>query len=137
MWPEQIPLSYTWRNLKARGLTTALAATGTVHAQSAEPGTAASKVALRGEAYGVKVAEIRLVRRGDVLVVQADIQNAEANNRQVYYRFRWLDGSGMQVGDGEAWKPLLVLGQQSIPVKGVAPTSAVVDFRIEMNVEKL
>ncbi|MBN8488204.1 MAG: YcfL family protein [Burkholderiales bacterium] len=114
-------------------------ASGQVLAQSApvpETGGVTSKLLLRGDAHGVKVNEMRMVRRSDVLVIQADLYNAESANRQVYYRFRWMDGSGMQVGDGEPWKPLLVMGQQSQLVKGVAPTSAVVDFRLEMNVEK-
>ncbi len=96
----------------------------------------ASKVMLRGEPNGVRVSEIRMVRRSDMLVIEADMQNVENQNRQVFYRFRWLDGGGMQVGDGESWKQLVVYGQQMAVVKSVAPTSSTVDFRIEMNVER-
>jgi uncharacterized protein YcfL len=96
----------------------------------------ASKLMLRGEASGMKVAEMRMVRRSDVLVVEADLLNTENKDRTVYYRFRWLDGSGMQVGDGDPWKQMLVMGQESKIVKGVAPSGKGVDFRLEMNVEK-
>lgn len=95
----------------------------------------AAKLALRGKPNGVKVAEMRLVRKADVLVVQADLYNVTKKNRTVFYRFRWLDSDGSQVGDGEAWKQLPVLGEQTQTIKGVAPTSAVVDLRLEMNVE--
>jgi uncharacterized protein YcfL len=99
-------------------------------------GSAASKLMLRGEAYGVSIAEIRAQRRNEMLVVQAELLNGEKSDRQVYWRYRWLDADGMQVGDDDAWKPQRLMGQQSVYLKGVAPKSTVVDFRIEMNVEK-
>lgn len=99
-------------------------------------GSAASKLMLRGDARGVSIAEIRAQRRSDMLVVQTELVNGENADRQVYWRYRWLDADGMQVGDDEAWKPLRVMGQQSAYLKGVAPKTTVVDFRIEMNVDK-
>lgn len=101
-----------------------------------EPGSAASKLMLRGQDYGVKIVDMRAQKRSDILVVQTELQNTEKSDRQVYYRYRWLDASGMQVGDGEAWKPLLIYGEQSQYVRGTAPGMNVVDFRLEMNVEK-
>lgn len=108
-------------------------------AQAADDQTSpaiAAKLALRGEPNGVKVAEMRLQRRADVLVVQADLLNTKNDNRTVFYRFRWLDGDGSTVGDGEAWKQLVIYGQQTQTIKGVATHSSVVDVRLEMNVEK-
>ena len=102
-----------------------------------EPGSAASKLVLRGQAYGVKVVDMRAQKRNDVLVVQTELLNSEKSDRQVFWRYRWLDASGMQVGDGEVWKPLLIYGQQSQYLKGTAPGANAVDFRLEMNVEKL
>ncbi len=103
-----------------------------------DPGTppaVAAKLELRGLAQGIKVSEIRMVRRNDVLAVQADLGNVVRQDRRVYYRFRWLDSVGNQVGDGESWKQLGLLGMQQQTIKSVAPTSAAVDVRIEMNVE--
>lgn len=94
-----------------------------------------SKLATRGDLKGVRVSEIRMVRRNDVLVVEAEFQNVKNGDRQVFYRFRWLDGGGMQVGDGDAWKQLPVMGQQTQLVKAVALSSSAADFRIEFNVE--
>lgn len=113
------------------------AANSTTFAQSyPEPSSAASKLMLRGEPYGVKVVDMRAQKKNDVLVVQTELLNTEGLDRQVYWRYRWLDASGMRVGDGDAWKPLLMYGQQSQFVRGTAPTSQVVDFRLEMNTEK-
>jgi len=116
-----------------------LALAGAARAQQHDPATpaaVASKLALRGEANGIAVREIRIVRKNDVLVVQADMANMERSDRTVFYRFKWLDNVGNQVGDGESWKQLGVLGLGQQTVKSVAPTGAAVDFRIEMNVER-
>ncbi|AVO41098.1 YcfL family protein [Simplicispira suum] len=115
-----------------------LALSGAVQAQMHDPATpiaVAGKVALRGEANNIAVREIRIVRKNDILVVQADMANMGRSDRTVFYRFRWLDNVGNQVGDGESWKQMAVLGLGQQTVKSVAPTSAAQDFRIEMNVE--
>ena len=101
----------------------------------ATPPAVAAKVALRGEANGIAVREMRLVRKNDILTVQADLSNSGRSDRTVYYRFRWLDSVGNQVGDGESWKQLSMLGLGQQTVKSVAPTAAAVDLRLEMNVE--
>ena len=115
-----------------------LAFSGSAPAQMHDPATpiaVAGKVALRGEANNIAVREIRIVRKNDILVVQADMANMGRSDRTVFYRFRWLDNVGNQVGDGESWKQMAVLGLGQQTVKSVAPTSAAQDFRIEMNVE--
>lgn len=113
----------------------AVGAAGAAAPALAQGAGVASKLMLRGEANGVQVSEMRMARRSDVLVVEADILNTKVDNRTVFYRFKWLDSSGMQVGDGESWKQLTVYGKQSQVVKSVAPNANGVDFRIEMNVE--
>ena len=117
----------------------AFALAGGAQAQQHDPATpiaVASKVALRGEANDIAVREIRIVRKNDVLVVQADLANMVRGDRTVFYRFKWLDQVGNQVGDGESWKQLGVLGLGQQTIKSVAPHSAATDFRIEMNVER-
>lgn len=99
-------------------------------------GTAKSRVALRGADNGVKVVEMRAVRNNDILTVQADFENSNAKDRIVFYRFRWVDADGNQVGDGEVFKQVPFLGKQKKTLKGIAPKSSVTDFQIEMNVEK-
>ena len=86
---------------------------GAASAQQHDPATplaVASKVALRGEANGIAVREMRLVRKNDILAVQADLSSSVRSDRTLFYRFKWLDNVGNQVGDGESWKQLTVLG---------------------------
>lgn len=99
------------------------------------PPAVEAKLALRSDPNGIVVPEMRVVRRNDILIVQADLSNTFDIDRVLFYRFRWLDNIGSQVGDGESWKQLKVLGRAQQTIKSVAPTSAAVDFRLEMNVE--
>ena len=115
-----------------------VALAGGVSAQQHDPATplaVASKVALRGEANSIAVREMRIVRKNDILVAQADMANMGRSDRTVFYRFKWLDNVGNQGGDGESWKQLSMLGLGQQTVKSVAPTAAAVDLRLEMNVE--
>lgn len=100
------------------------------------PSGVAAKLAVRGETLGVEVPEMRIVRKNDILTVQADLVNNDRRDRVVHYRFRWLDANGNQIGDGEAWKQMGLMGLALQTVKSVAPTSMTTDFRLEMNVIK-
>jgi uncharacterized protein YcfL len=110
----------------------------TAHAQEHDPQTppaVAGKVALRGSAQGIAITEFRVVRRNDILSVQGDLLNTGRGDRTVFYRFRWVDNVGNQVGDGESWKQMTILGKGRQTIKSVAPHAAAVDFQLEMNVE--
>ena len=95
----------------------------------------ASKLMVRGELQGLQTVDLRSQRRNDVLVVQAELANTDTRDLRLYYRFRWLDANGMQVGDGETWKPLVFLGKQNQYIKGTAYGPQATDFRIEMSAE--
>lgn len=98
------------------------------------PGIAA-KLLVRGDLQGLQVVDLRAQRRNDVLVVQAEVYNTQNHDSRLYYRFRWTDANGMQVGDGEVWKPMTFLGQQSQFLKGTAYGPQAADFMIEMSAE--
>ena len=51
------------------------------------PAAVAAKVALRGEANGIAVREMRLVRKNDILSVQADLSSSVRSDRTLFYRF--------------------------------------------------
>lgn len=89
----------------------------------------------RGGLLGVQTIDLRSQRRNDILVVQAEMKNYDIKDVRLYYRFRWIDADGMQVGDGEVWKPLVFLGKQSQYIKGTAYGPQATDFRIEMSAE--
>ena len=74
------------------------------HAQPVPPATTpgiASKLIVRGNLQGLQVFDLRSQSRNDVIVVQAELYNNFDSDARLYYRFRWVDDGGMQVGDGE------------------------------------
>lgn len=118
--------------------TCALALSLGVDAKTAAPAASegiASKLIVRGGLKGLQVVDLRALKKNDVLVVQAEIENTNKKDLRLYYRFRWVDADGMQVGNGEVWKPLMFLGKQSQFVKGTAPSPKADDFEIEMSAE--
>ncbi len=105
------------------------AATGT-------PAAVAAKLLARGDAPEVVISEMRVVRRNDILTVQSDLHNKAMTDRMAFYRYRWLDSVGNQIGDGESWKQITLMGHGQQTVKGVAPHSNATDFRLELSFEK-
>jgi hypothetical protein len=103
-------------------------------APAATPGIAA-KLIVRGDLFGLQVVDLRSQVRNDVMVVQGEIYNFGDRDARLYYRFRWLDSGGMQVGDGETWKPMIFLGRQTQFIKGTAYGPQATDFQIEMSAE--
>jgi len=95
----------------------------------------AAKLDLRGSPKGIKVDEMRLQRKNDTLTVQSDLKNTSKTDKVVFYRHKWLDSSGSQVGDGEVFKQVTVLGLQTVTIKGVAMHPSAVDVRLEMNID--
>lgn len=95
----------------------------------------AAKLLVRGDLKGLQVVDLRAQRRNDVLVVQAEVYNDTKDDLRLYYRFRWTDEGGMQVGDSQVWKPLVFLGKQSQMLNGVAYGPQASDFKIEMSAE--
>ncbi|MGB7479965.1 MAG: YcfL family protein [Burkholderiaceae bacterium] len=123
------------RFLLAAGLS--LLAAGTL-AQPVPPAVSpgiAAKLIVRGELLGLQVVDLRAQRRNDVLVVQAEMTNTDTRDLRLFYRFRWTDDNGMQVGDGEVWKPLVFLGRQTHFIKGTGYGPQATDFKIEMSSE--
>ena len=80
------------------------------------------KVTLRGEANNIAVREIRIVRKNDVLGPGRPGQHGPQRPHRVH-RFKWLDNVGNQVGDGESWKQLGVLGLGQQTIKSGCPAA--------------
>lgn len=106
------------------------------NAVTGTPAAVAAKLMARGDAPEVVTSEMRVVRRNDILTVQSDLYNKGMTDRMVFYRYRWLDSVGNQIGDGESWKQFTLMGQGQQILKGVAPHSNATDFRLELSFEK-
>ena len=92
-----------------------------------------SRVIMRGDVPDLQIVDLRGQRKNDMLIVQAELYNVATRDIQIYHRFRWLDDNGFQIGDGEVWKPTVILGRQSLMLRGGAVSPKAADFRLEMS----
>ena len=89
-----------------------------------------SKVAREGPRTNVAVTEMRCTMSGDLLRVDANLNNDASSTRRVAYKFRWIDREGMRAAEEESWKPILMYEKSNHLVTAVAPSPKAVDFRV-------
>lgn len=70
---------------------------------------------------------------GDLLKVQATLENRKSSARTVKYKFDWIGDDGMEISSpGNSWKTVTLQGGETRAVSSVATSPRVVDFRIKL-----
>ena len=88
------------------------------------------KVVHEGKRTTIQPTEMRCTMTGDLLKIDANLNNDSSTAKRIAYKFRWIDREGMRAWEEEVWKPLLMYENSNITVSAVAPTSKAVDFRL-------
>ena len=69
---------------------------------------------------------------GNLLKVQATVENLRNSQRTINYKFEWVDQDGMAVNSpNETWKSLPLQGRESTTISTVAISPRAVDFRLK------
>ena len=69
---------------------------------------------------------------GNLLKIQATVENLNSTARTVNYKFEWIDQDGMAVGSAnETWKSLRLQGRESQTISTVAVSPKAVDFKLK------
>ena len=89
-----------------------------------------AKVAKEGKRTTIEVTEIRCSMAGDLLEINANLNNDSSRVKRVSYKFRWIDRKGMRAWEEETWKPLLMYENSNQTISAVAPTNTAADFRL-------
>ena len=89
-----------------------------------------AKVVMEGSRTTVLPTEMRCSRSGDLLRIDANLNNDSKSVKRISYKFRWIDREGMRAWEEEAWKPLMVYDNSNLMVNTVAPTNKAADFRL-------
>ena len=92
-----------------------------------------AKVEYQGKPRYLKVSKVMEKRSDPLLSVFVEFTNTDNENRQGYYRITWLDENGIPTWEPEAWKTLLLHGNQKEMVSLVAPNSKKQDLKIQFN----
>jgi uncharacterized protein YcfL len=90
----------------------------------------AVKSAVEGKRTTIAVTEMRCTTTGDLLRIDATLNNDSSRVKRVAYKFRWIDREGMRAADEESWKPLMLYENSNYLITAVAPTNKAVDFRL-------
>lgn len=81
----------------------------------------------------VKIVDMQSALAGDLMRAQVSLQSKDGDTLKLQYRFDWFDTAGMEINSGAgAWKPLLLYGDESKTVQGVAPDPRAKEFRLKI-----
>jgi len=88
------------------------------------------KVVSEGKRTTILATEMRCTMTGDLLRIDANLNNDSSRVKRIAYKFRWIDREGMRAWEEEVWKPLLMYESSNLTINAVSPTSKAVDFRL-------
>jgi len=89
-----------------------------------------AKTSMEGHRTTILPTEMRCTRSGDLLKIDANLNNDSKSVKRIAYKFRWIDREGMRAAEEESWKPLMLYENSNQLVSTVAPSSKAVDFRL-------
>ena len=89
-----------------------------------------AKTLSEGRRTTIEATEMRCTMAGDLIKIDANLNNDSSSVKRVAYKFRWIDREGMRAWEEESWKPLMLYNNSNLMVSAVAPTSKAVDFRL-------
>lgn len=88
------------------------------------------KVVSEGKRTTIQATEMRCTMTGDLLKIDASLNNDSSRVKRISYKYRWIDREGMRAWEEETWKPLLMYENSNLTVSAVSPTNKAVDFRL-------
>ena len=89
-----------------------------------------AKTAMEGRRTTIQPTEMRCTRTGDLIKIDANLNNDSKSVKRIAYKFRWIDREGMRAADEESWKPLMLYNNSNLMISTVAPSAKAVDFRL-------
>jgi len=89
-----------------------------------------AKTATEGRRTTIQTTELRCTKSGDLLKIDANLNNDSSSVKKIAYKFRWIDREGMRAWEEENWKPLMLYNNSNLTINAVAPTPKAVDFRL-------
>jgi uncharacterized protein YcfL len=89
-----------------------------------------SKVAMEGRRTTIQPTEMRCTRTGDLIKIDANLNNDSKSVKRIAYKFRWIDREGMRAAEEESWKPVMLYENSNMMISTVAPSPKAVDFRL-------
>jgi uncharacterized protein YcfL len=94
------------------------------------------KTVSEGRRTTIQATEMRCSKAGDLLKIDANLNNDSKSVKRIAYKFRWIDREGMRAWDEEAWKPLLLYDNSNLVINTISPSNKAADFRLILRSEE-
>lgn len=95
-----------------------------------------AKTLSEGRRTTIQATEMRCSQSGELLRIDANLNNDSRSVKRVAYKFRWIDREGMRAWEEEAWKPLMIYENSNLVINTISPTNKAVDFRLILRSEE-
>src|SRR5258707_5202014 len=95
-----------------------------------------AKTMSEGKRTTIQATEMRCTKAGELLKIDATLNNDSSSVKRIAYKFRWIDREGMRAAEEEPWKPLLMYENSNFPTDAISPTATAVDFRLILRSEE-
>ena len=95
-----------------------------------------AKVVAEGRRTTIQATEMRCSQTGDLLRIDANLNNDSRSVKRIAYKFRWIDREGMRAWEEESWKPLMIYESSNLVINTISPTNKAVDFRLILRSEE-
>lgn len=79
----------------------------------------------------IEVINVVAGKAGDLVKASVEMQNKSRFAYTFEYRFKWYDGSGMEISpDSTAWIPLSMMGNETKSLQALAPNPTAETFKL-------
>lgn len=95
-----------------------------------------AKVLSEGRRTTIQATEMRCSQAGELLKIDANLNNDSRSVKRLAYKFRWIDREGMRAWDEEPWKPLMLYENSNLVINTISPSNKAVDFRLILRSEE-
>ncbi len=94
------------------------------------------KTMSEGRRTTIQTTEVRCSKVGDLMKIDANLNNDSRSVKRIAYKFRWIDREGMRAAEEESWKPLMMYENSNMVINTVSPTNKAADFRLILRSEE-
>ena len=88
------------------------------------------KTSMEGKRTTIQATEMRCSKTGDLMKIDANLNNDSKSVKRIAYKFRWIDREGMRAAEEEVWKPVMLYENSNLVINSVSPSNKAVDFRL-------
>ena len=88
------------------------------------------KTVSEGRRTTIQATELRCTKTGDLMKIDANLNNDSSTVKRIAYKFRWIDREGMRAAEEESWKPVMLYENSNLVINTVSPSNKAVDFKL-------